>query len=429
MYHVVNPKEENRLRELYRYDILDSEPEPAFNRIVRLAQEIYEVPYVLITFIDRDRQWFKASIGVVGCETDLASSFCTHAIQHDEVMVIHDTIKDRRFVGMPVVNGPPNYRFYAGAPLRTPQGHRLGTICILDKVPHPDFSDEAKAILADLAAVVISELELRMTATASAHQQLVKITTILDNITKVVRHQQDELLRVNRLKDEFYARMSHELRTPLTAIIGFSEILKEDDEEPLDQRKRDYVEVISAAGRHLLALTNDLLDLSKIEAEMMETNLEVVDVPLIIKDACSIVESQARQKRLSLTTSFTPTKPLRVDARKLRQILYNLLMNAVKYTPAGGSIDLRVEEDPYEVRFEVRDTGVGINDKDKERLFQPFIQLENSPDSEFQGTGLGLALVKQLVELHRGKLWVDSQAGVGSTFGFSIPRIEDSLTD
>jgi two-component system, sensor histidine kinase len=418
--------EKARLEELHRYAVLDSEPEPAFDRVVKLTQLLFDVPFVLVTFIDQDRQWFKASYGVEGCETDLASSFCVHTIQNDDVMVVLDASQDDRFVDMPVVAGAPFYRFYAGAPLRTPNGYNLGTLCILDRVPHPDFSAEARATLADLAGVVVNELELRLAATEDAHQQLRRMALILKDVTEVVNHQRAELLRLSRLKDEFFAKMSHELRTPLAAIIGFSELLGDDDyAPPLTPEQRAYLQIISTAGQHLLALTNDLLDLSKIEAEMMELRLELVDVRDVVKDALAIIKSQAQSKKLDLRERLPERiAPLHADARKVKQVLYNLLSNAAKYTPAGGSIEITVEDDLHEVRVEVSDTGPGISPEDQRRLFQPFTQLENAAASEFGGTGLGLTLVKQLVELHGGRVWLRSRLGEGATFGFSVPRSE-----
>ena len=422
--------EKDRLKELYRYAVLDTEPEAAFERVVKLAQLLFKVPFILITFIDKDRQWFKASYGVEGCETDLASSFCVYTIQNDDVMVVLDARQDDRFAAMPVVTGAPHYRFYAGVPLKTPDGYNLGTLCILDRVPHPEFSAEARATLADLAGVVISELELRLAATEDARKQLRRMEVMLENVTGVVNHQRDELLRLNRIKDEFVAKLSHEIRTPLTAIIGFSGLLSDSAYAPhLAPEQHEYLRIITAAGQHLLTLTNDLFDLSKLEAEMMRLHLGSVVVEEIVEDAVGIVRNQARKKRLDLRTNLPDrVMPLRADARKVKQVLYNILSNAVKYTPAGGSIELAVEDRPHEVRFEVRDTGPGISREDQARLFQPFIQLENAASSDFAGTGLGLALVKQLVELHGRRVWLDSCLGEGATFGFSLPRLEPEPT-
>lgn len=417
--------EEARLNALYRYAILDTEPEAPFDRIVRLAQLLFHVPFVLITFIDRDRQWLKASYGVSERETELEASFCVHTIQRDQVMVVLDSHHDARFATMRVVTGPPFYRFYAGAPLTTPNGHNLGTLCVLDRVPHTDFSAEAQATLRDLAGVVMSELELRLTATEDAQRQLRRLWQMLGNITQVVRHQQDELLRVSRLKDEFVAKMSHELRTPLAAIVGFSELLREDEDVPLlTPEQQGYLEIIRSASQHLLALTDDLLDLSKLEAEMMALRPDTLQLGALIADAAEVIGVQLRRKGLQLSVRLPEgLAPLTADALKVKQVLYNLLSNAVKYTPAGGSIDLTVEDARDEVRLEVRDSGPGISEADQARLFRPFIQLHNAAESEFSGTGLGLVLVKQLVELHGGRVWLRSRLGEGATFGFSLPRV------
>lgn len=156
-------QEAARLRELHSYQVLDTEPEVGFQRIVDLSQRLFSVPIVLVSLVAEDRQWFKASHGIEACETDLKSSFCTYAIQQDNVMVVLDATKDARFRKTPLVMGEPFIRFYAGAPLTTPGGHKLGTLCLIDSVPHAGFNDEAKRTLTDLAAMVIDELELRRT--------------------------------------------------------------------------------------------------------------------------------------------------------------------------------------------------------------------------------------------------------------------------
>ena len=151
-----------RLQELHRYQILDTKPEPAFERIVELAQQIFRVPTVLVSLVAEERQWFKARRGLEACETDLASSFCVYAIEHEQVMVVLDATKDKRFRDTPLVTGDPFVRFYAGAPLITPAGHSLGTLCLLDSAPHTEFTLEAQKTLTDLASLVVDELELRL---------------------------------------------------------------------------------------------------------------------------------------------------------------------------------------------------------------------------------------------------------------------------
>jgi len=240
----------------------------------------------------------------------------------------------------------------------------------------------------------------------------------------VLEQQNAELARADTLKDEFLATMSHELRTPLTAVIGYSELLRDPAFSGATAAQRDeYLAIIAESGHHLLALINDLLDVSKIEAGMMELHPVPLDLRATVTAALALIEGQARKKDQCLTATVPPgLAPLSADARKVKQILYNLLANAVKYTPSEGEIRLEVFDDETEVRVEVQDTGPGITPEDQARLFRPFVQLRNPQADAFDGTGLGLVLTKQLVELHGGRMWLRSRAGMGSTFGFSLPR-------
>ncbi len=231
-----------------------------------------------------------------------------------------------------------------------------------------------------------------------------------------------ELARADRLKSEFLANMSHELRTPLTAIIGFSELLKEELFGPLNEKQTSYVRDILEAGHHLLALINDILDLSKIEAGQMELAPAEVDVTELLEGVLSVIRERANKAELTLHAALPPELPLSADPRKLKQVLYNLLSNAVKFTPLGGEVHLLVEERPDAVYFFVTDTGIGISDEDVGGLFQEFSQVDSSLSRRHDGTGLGLALSKRLVGLHGGSIWVESEVGKGSTFGFDIPK-------
>jgi GAF domain-containing protein len=182
MTHTYRDKESTRLDELRRYQVLDSAPEPAFERVVRLAQQFFEVPTVLISLVDEDRQWFKARCGFDLCETNLESSFCIHAIHQDKVMVVPDATQDVRFFANPLVTGKPFIRFYAGAPLQTARGHKLGTLCLIDSVPHHKFSAVARAALSDFAELVIDEFELRLIAREVERQQR-RIQIVFESIT------------------------------------------------------------------------------------------------------------------------------------------------------------------------------------------------------------------------------------------------------
>ena len=234
------------------------------------------------------------------------------------------------------------------------------------------------------------------------------------------------LARAARLKDEFLASMSHELRTPLNAVLGRAESLLELIHGPLNERQTRAVRSIEESGRHLLELINDILDLSKIEASKLDLRL----APVVAADLCQtsmrMVQQAAITRQIALATVIDPQIGAFVaDERRLRQVLVNLLANAVKFTPAHGSVELRLSLEPAasppQICFAVSDTGVGIPEQDLARLFQPFVQLDSGFKRQYGGTGLGLALVRRLIELHGGTVSVSSAVGQGSCFSVRIP--------
>jgi signal transduction histidine kinase len=231
-----------------------------------------------------------------------------------------------------------------------------------------------------------------------------------------------ELEAASRHKSEFLANMSHELRTPLNAIIGFSEVLGERMFGELNDKQAEYIEDILSSGRHLLALINDILDLSKIEAGRMELELSQFDLPAAIGSAVILVRERATRHGLALDVAVDDRLGQFVgDERKIRQVLLNLLSNAVKFTPEGGRVALRAAPTGGGVEISVSDTGIGIAAEDQEAIFQEFRQVGTDYARKREGTGLGLALARRFVDLHGGRIWVKSRLGEGSTFTFNIP--------
>jgi signal transduction histidine kinase len=228
-----------------------------------------------------------------------------------------------------------------------------------------------------------------------------------------------ELEAVSKHKSDFLANMSHELRTPLNAIIGFSEVLRERMFGELNEQQLGYVDDVLEAGRHLLSLINDILDLAKVEAGRME--LELADVSLLqaLEAGLTMHGERASREGITLELSVEPTDILvRADERKLRQVVFNLLSNAVKFTPPGGRVDVSAQLTDGVVEVAVADTGSGIALKDLEKIFEEFQQVEGA---RHEGTGLGLPLSRKFIELHGGRLWVESVPGSGSTFRFTLP--------
>jgi len=226
----------------------------------------------------------------------------------------------------------------------------------------------------------------------------------------------------NRHKSEFLANMSHELRTPLNAIIGFSEVLQERLFGELNEKQAEYTDDILTSGRHLLSLINEILDLSKVEAGRMELELATFDLPLAIDNARVFVRERAVRHGIHLDVKVDERLGDFVgDERKIKQILLNLLSNAVKFTPEGGRIGIVAKQVHGAVEISVSDTGIGIALEDQPKIFEEFRQVGSDSTHKSEGTGLGLTLAKKFVELHGGRIWVESQLGKGSTFTFTLP--------
>jgi signal transduction histidine kinase len=229
-----------------------------------------------------------------------------------------------------------------------------------------------------------------------------------------------ELETASRHKSDFLATMSHELRTPLNAIIGFSEVLHEQMFGELNERQLAYVNDVLEAGKHLLSLINDVLDLAKIEAGRMDLELSQVALPDLLRNAISMHSDRAGRNGIALGLTTEPAEiAITADERRLRQIVFNLLSNAVKFTPEQGRIDVSAQLDDGHVEVAVTDTGPGISTDDQQTIFEEFEQAADGKQAE--GTGLGLPLSRKLVELHGGRLWVESQPGHGTTFRFTLP--------
>ena len=237
-----------------------------------------------------------------------------------------------------------------------------------------------------------------------------------------IEQKSGELEAASRHKSEFLANMSHELRTPLNAIIGFSEVLSERMFGELNEKQDEYLKDIHASGQHLLSLINDILDLSKIEAGRMELEVTDFDLLVTLENALTLVRERAGRRGIALALMVDERlKPIRADERKIRQVILNLLSNAIKFTPESGRIEVVAVPVGSSVEISVRDTGVGIAPEDQDAIFEEFKQVGTS-DRKVEGTGLGLALSRKFVELHRGRIWVTSEVGVGSTFTFTIPQ-------
>ncbi|MFM2063720.1 MAG: hypothetical protein RLZZ507_3391 [Cyanobacteriota bacterium] len=230
-----------------------------------------------------------------------------------------------------------------------------------------------------------------------------------------------ELERTNQLKNQFLANTSHEIRTPLSSIIGFTHLLLAQGYEPEKQRHQEYLHIIQSSGKHLLDLINDILDLSKIEANQLEVQWEIIDVPSLCRNVLALVKEKAANKGLKLRLEINDdVTTLLADPLRLKQMLLNLLFNAVKFTNSG-SVGLRVNKEDLHLRFTVWDTGIGISKEDQSLLFRPYSQIINPAAGSNEGTGLGLVVTQQLVQIHCGSLELESEVNQGSCFTIVLP--------
>jgi signal transduction histidine kinase len=284
------------------------------------------------------------------------------------------------------------------------------------------FADQATIGIEN--AGLVTELQEKTRALTQAHAEVTKALEQNAHLFREIEEKSRQLEAASRHKSEFLSNMSHELRTPLNAIIGFSEVLGDRMFGELTDKQDEYLKDIIESGQHLLSLINDILDLSKIEAGRMELELTDFDLPEAIDNALTLVRERAGRHGIALAQSVDERLgEIRGDERKVKQVLLNLLSNALKFTPEGGRVNVQAHVIDGMAEVSVTDTGVGIALADQETVFEEFRQVGTAA-KKVEGTGLGLALSRKFVELHGGRIWVKSQSGQGSTFTFTIPIAE-----
>jgi len=397
--------EQARLAELRSYDILDTLPQIEYDELTFLASAICETPMALVSLVDEDRQWFKSKVGLDVDQTARDIAFCAHAIHEpDELFIVNNAAEDPRFRENELVTNDPSIRFYAGAPLVTPRGHALGTICVIDQKAR-QLTDRQRKALRALASQVMGQLELR------------KTTSRLIDVNIALHQANGEIRRM-------YHTLAHELKTPLTSAREFISIVRDGIAGEVSEEQQEYLDAALSGCDHLGGHVDDLVDISRIETGKLSLDPEWCDLNKLVTRVVAAAALEASRRGVSLHVEAEAEARCWIDERRITQVVSNLLTNALKFTGQGGAVVVSTGpslRDPDFIEVAVRDTGRGIPEEAQAHIFDRLYQVSESCWSEGGGLGLGLYLCKEVIELHGGTIRVKSRPGEGSEFRFGIP--------
>ena len=413
LFAPVAVQDEARLAALHSYDILDTPPEPAFDDITRMAMMICGTPVALINLIDADRQWFKSEAGLALGEMPFGSSICAHAVTGGELFIVPDLRQDDRFANHPLVTANPGMRFYAGAPLKTADGHTLGMVCVLDRVARELQSSQVEA-LESLARQVMALLELRRTARVAN-----VLVGVADQLTAALR-------RADASKDELLGIISHELNSPVALLLGTADgllsglILKE-------QERLDAYADIATSSRRLRRVVSNMLALAEGNRGAQQAELE----PLLLRHVfdAAIAEHQHMHPDSEVRLRLAVDLPVVLgEPTYLDQMVTNLLSNAAKYGARGRPIAISAVSWGSRVLVCVSNEGPMLESENLERLFEPFHR-ESTKLPHTPGVGLGLSVCRRLAEEQGGRIWAVARDGGGLEVNFTLAAIDLPVDD
>ncbi len=384
--------EQERLLKLHAYDILDTPSENTFDKIAILAAQIFNTPIAQVTFVDQDRVFFKTNISPLkATEIDRKDSFCSVAILKEEVTLIENMLDVPELINNPFVTMENGVRFYAGAPLKTSEGHQLGTLCVIDTQPREVTVDQIK-MLETLSSIVMDELELRLAS------------------RKAIRVQNDMMNRI-----------VHDLKNPNTTIALSAELIKRKSTD--SKTVLDFAERISQSANRVLSSLNNLLDISQVESGNLELKLEEVKISDLLQIVKKNFDLSASKKDQAIIINCNCEILILIDVARMQEAFENLLSNAIKYSESGTSIHINVSSNENGLTIEFKDQGQGLTEEDMAKLFMKFAKLSAIPTGKEHSNGLGLSIVKMLVELHQGKVWAFSDGkDKGTSFFIFIPN-------
>jgi signal transduction histidine kinase len=392
--------EEERIKSLESYFIMDTLPEEDFDNLALLAAEICGTPISLVTFIHKERQWFKSRFGIDSNEIDRDYTFCGHAINiSNDIFIVPDSREDIRFYDNPAVTGELNVIFYAGVPLITEKGLPIGTLCVVDQKPRELTQNQIRSLKA-LSHQTMKLLDLRLKS-----MELEKAMVKLE--------------KKNHELERFANIAAHDLKSPLANVSGLTDLFLENYKTKIDEEGHEIIHLIKSSSDKLKAMIDGLLEYSKtdniVKDNKTEVNLEVLKNEIsslfVFKNNCSI-------------TLKTNVDSVKTNKTAIEQILINLIANAIKYNDKEiATIEIEVVEEEEVYKVSVNDNGSGIVKEDHERIFQIFEIVTTQDRFGQKGNGIGLATVKKIVEDLGGSIYVESKIGKGSKFIFTIDKL------
>lgn len=406
-----------RLTAVRRTGLLDTMNEPSFDRLTRLAAKLTGAPVTFVSLVDERRDFYKSCFGfpepLATTRQMTGTTFCHHAIESEGPLVIEDTVADPVYRLVPTVTSL-GVGAYLGIPMQLTSGERIGSFCAIDFQPRT-WSPLDVEVMTELAASTLREIELRMAAD-EADRDRRRMRELAESNEQLYKQAHE----ANEQKDLFFAAVTHELRNPMTSIIGWAQVLRTELED--NQPAAEALAMIEGSARAQARMVDDLLDTARIAAGKMELHCSDVDVNSLIEETLRTARPSAQDKGLALRFEAQVVPAIQADRVRVRQVLDNLLTNAIKFTSRGGLIEISANATLVHATITVRDTGRGI-----EPLLLPhvFERLRQAHAAESGGLGLGLTIAKHLVEMHGGEIRAESEGeGKGAVFTVRLPLVQ-----
>lgn len=396
----LHPNESERLKALESFEILDTPAEASYDELVALAAEICGTPIALISLVDKDRQWFKAKVGLDARETSREVAFCAHCILGEEILEVPNATEDDRFKSNPLVTSEPNIRFYAGAPLITSSGHALGSLCVISPEVKT-LTDSQKKALRTLSNQVCLQLQLRL---ANKH----------------LAERQKELSRSNQSLQQLFRIIAHDLRAPFQGFLGITELLEESYEQFTAADVRKFIEMLGESASETYNLLENLLEWSTLEVGSLAYTPETISALELIDKSICLLSTSLGKKHITLSKDIPSAVNIHADSKMISSVVRNLVYNAIKFTRESGLIKIRGKIENDRLRITITDNGIGLTKEQLKTMLQRGSINSSLGTAGEHGSGIGLHLIHNFLERHDTELHIVSNESDGTAASFSI---------